>query len=103
MGLAIGDQGTSQPNSGSGKILRAQAAALLWELQHHSKVSRIPLYRGSHEAPRGFQPWTTSKALAEKWAGRNNGEVYELPGSTKGLRIADYLGSDVEREWIVSS
>lgn len=96
-------QGAPLPGSGSGKQLRAKAAALLWELEHKSKASRYPLYRGSHEKPDGEEPWSTSEKVAKIWAAKNHGQIFTLPAGTKGLRIADYLGSDVEREWIVSS
>jgi len=96
-------QGAPLPGSGSGKILRAQAAALIWELKHNSKRSAEPLYRGSHEKPRGVQPWTTSRKVAELWAAKNQGQVFTLPPGTEGLRVAAYLGADPEREWIVST
>jgi hypothetical protein len=60
------------------------------------------LYRGSHREPKGWEPWTSSRQVAELWAEKNHGQVFELPSGTKGLRVSDYLGSDPEREWIVS-
>ncbi len=88
------------PPSGSGKIQRAQAGALLWEMDHKSKPSP-PLFRGDHEDPRGAQPWTSVEAIAAKWAAKNGGQVFTRPAGTRGLRIADYLGSDPEKEWII--
>lgn len=96
-------QGAPPPASGSGKIQRAQAGALLRELQHAARPSPTPLYRGSHERPTGPQSWSSRRAVAAQWAGRNAGLVWALPRGVRGLRIADYTGSafDAEREWIV--
>jgi len=103
MVIHIGDErtGAPVPPSGSGKKARTQAAALLWEIAHKAKASP-PLYRGSHREPKDWEPWTSSRKVAELWAAKNHGRVFELPSGTKGLRVADYLGSDPEREWIVS-
>lgn len=91
------------PDSGSGKKMRAQAAALLWELEHKARRSPQPLYRGSHENPKGLNSWTSFLKTAELWAAKNNGKVFTLPKGTKGLRVSDYLGSDPEREWLVET
>jgi hypothetical protein len=45
----------------------------------------------------------SASKVAEKWAAKNNGKVFEKPKGTKGLRIADYHGYDPEKEWIVKS
>ena len=90
------------PASGSGKQKRAQAAALIYEMTHNNTVSRKPLFRGSHETPRGEQSWTTSRKIAERWAAKNNGQVFDLPAGTRGLRIEDYFYDTMnEKEWII--
>lgn len=97
-------EGAPQPGSGSGRQKRAQAAALLYEMKHNSKVSRKPLYRGLHIKPQGEQSWSTFRKVAELWAGKNHGQVFELPAGTRGLQVSDYIGSpDPEKEWIVKT
>lgn len=91
--------GGPAPASGSGKRMRAQARALLWELSFHARKSPS-LYRGSHVAPRGLEPWTSSRAVAERWAKKNGGQVYELTRGSRALRVSDWWGTDPEREWI---
>ncbi len=91
--------GEPQPRSGSGKQMRARAAALLWELNNASKPSPTPLFRGSHVEPVGLQSWTTRKSIARLWAGRA-GTIFRLPPGAKGLRVSDYR-HDVESEWLV--
>lgn len=98
--------GAPMPSSGTGKIRRAQAAALLWELDHRARPAPKPLYRGSHLDPIGEQAWSERKSVAGAWARRNAGRVFELPINTQGLRVADYIESELdatEREWIVRS
>lgn len=92
-----------QPGSGGGKIMRAQAEALAWELQHNARPSKGTLYRGSHVEPRGLQSWTSRKKVATLWAGRNHGRVWTLPKGTPGLRRLDYASTafDEEAEWLV--
>jgi len=101
MVIAMEDErdGRPVPASGSGKMMRAQAAALAWEFKHKAKKAP-PLFRGSHEQPKGYQPWSSNREVADLWAAKNHGQVFTLEHA-KGLRIADYLGSDPEREWIV--
>lgn len=97
-------RGAPPPGSGSGKIRRAQAGALLWELDHHARPTPRPLYRGSHLEPQGEEAWSERRAVAKTWARKNSGRVFELPTGTLGLRVADYIenGLDAsEREWIV--
>lgn len=90
------------PANGSGKQKRAQAAALIYEMTHNNTVSRKPLFRGSHETPRGEQSWTTSRKIAERWAAKNNGQVFELPAGAEGLRVEDYFYDTMnEKEWLV--
>ena len=96
-------RGVPLPTSGSGKVLRARADALLWELEHAARSSPRPLYRGSHRRPSGVAPWSESRAVAEAWARKGAGVVYGVPKGTRGLRVADYLGSDPEREWLVDA
>lgn len=89
--------------SGTAKVRRAQAGALLWELRHNAKRCPRPLYRGSHMEPKGVQSWTTLRKVAELWAAKNNGKVWEQPKGTKGLWTLEYTSSafDSEREWLV--
>ncbi len=98
-------EGQPQPSSGSGKQLRAQGAALLWELTYRSRPSSRALHRGAHKAPGGFAAWSERKAVARHWASLNGGEIMTLePGQARGLRIADYAVSGLdesEREWII--
>lgn len=97
--------GAEWPSSGGGKIRRAQARALMWELANRPSPSPRKLYRGSHVYPVGVQSWSESPAVARRWAGRNGGRVFETPKGTRGLRATDYGTSafDSEREWIVDS
>ena len=97
--------GTEAPGSGSGKMMRAQAAALLWELRHSAIPTPTKLYRGSHQAPRGCQPWSESSRVAAIWSKKNGGQVWTLPKGTPGLPIYRYANvMDMnEREWIVCS
>lgn len=92
-----------EPGSGTGKTLRAQARALLWELAHHARPSPIALHRGSHVEPNGIQSWSEKRRVASSWASRNGGRVFTLPKGTRGLRVLDYTSSafDSEAEWVV--
>ena len=93
------------PSSGSGKIMRAQAKALLIELRTNGRP--IPkLYRGGDRMPQGVQGWSENLRTANRFAKMANGTVYALDaGSTTGLCIRDYHGlgglDQDEREWIV--
>jgi len=93
------EAGVAMPSSGSGKIARARAAALLWEIEHKAKPAP-PLFRGAREASKGWRPWTCSRRTAARWAARHGGQVYTSAEGQVGLRISDYLGEDPEREWI---
>ena len=106
--LHMGDaeSGAPYPPSGSGKIMRTQAVALLWELEHRPRTSSKPLYRGDHEKPSGVQAWSERKSVAERWAAKNHGRVWMTPKGAPGLRVADYIDStmnEAEREWLVWS
>lgn len=92
--------GAPYPSSGTGKVMREQTRALLWELQHASRKTPT-LFRGSHRVPTGIVPWSSSRKVADFWAAKNGGRVFELPPGRKGLRVADYISSDPEKEWIV--
>ncbi len=94
-----------EPGSGTGKILRAQARALLWELAHHARPSPVALHRGSHIEPNGIQSWSEKRRIASSWASRNGGRVFTLPKGTRGLRVLDYTSSafDSEAEWVVDT
>ncbi len=96
------ESGAAMPGSGSGKIARARAAALLWELRHKAKLAP-PLFRGAREASKGWRPWTCSRRTAERWATRRDGQVYTSGEGQVGIQISDYLGEDPEHEWISRS
>ena len=107
MKLHIDDVGAGAPvpGNGTGKMMRAQAEALAWELAHGLKRCPRALYRGSHVEPRGVQSWTTRRKVAERWAARNGGRLWTLPAGTLGLRRMDYASTafDEEAEWLVDS
>jgi hypothetical protein len=99
-------EGAAQPKSGSGKHMRAQAEALLWEINHNAKAIDIPLYRGSGQAGDAagtVYSWSESKEVAERFAKLYGGEVETLPaGTAKGLRLRDYTGDAFgEKQWLV--
>jgi hypothetical protein len=102
-------EGADFPSNGTGKKWRAQAAALLQELQSNARSSRLPLYRGAAIDPFGRGPfgWTTNRKVAERFAEKVGGKVYELPKGTRGLEINFYLGKHhsyaSENEWIVDT
>lgn len=94
------------PPSGSGKQGRAQAEALLWELDHHGIPNPVPLYRGSGMAgdrPGGIFSWSEDRKVAKVFAKRYGGVVETFPaGTVKGLRLRDYTGDNFgEKQWIV--
>jgi 2'-5' RNA ligase len=98
--------GAYTPGSGSGKQMRAQAEALLWELQYNSKPIPMSLYRGS--GAKGDRPgnpfsWSEDRAIAKAFAKRYGGTVQVLPaGTARGLRVRDYVGGMIEeKQWIV--
>lgn len=93
--------GAPVPPSATGRRYREQAQAILEELRRHARRSPGPLYRGSHRVPQGVEPWTSSLAVAERWARKNGGRVHVLPPDTPGIRVSDWWGADPEREWIV--
>jgi len=97
------EQGAPMPGSGTGKIQRAMAGALLWELEHHSRPSTHTLYRGSHVEPDGLESWSERKKVAELWASKRHGRVFVRAKGTPGLRVMDYTSSafDSEREWVL--
>lgn len=97
------EEGAPEPGNGSGKMMRAMARALLWEINHKARPSPKPLFRGSHQDPKGMQSWSEKKSVAELWARKNNGQVFALPKGTKGLRCEDYGSSafNDEKEWLV--
>jgi 8-oxo-dGTP pyrophosphatase MutT (NUDIX family)/GNAT superfamily N-acetyltransferase len=104
-----------QPDSGSGKQMRAWAGALNWELQNNSKQFSRKLYRGQSvsedrlpqvgdvidhdQRPRGY---TSNQATARRFAGKPEGNwagqgrkvpvMLETSPGTHGLRVKDYLG-----------
>ncbi len=90
------------PGSGTGKILRAQAEALLWEFRHAARRCPRPLYRGSHRDPGGVEAWSSRRKVAEAWARKGRGKVFRLPRGALGLRTLDYVPSlPEENEWLV--
>jgi len=96
-------QGAPQPSSGSGKKMRAQAGALYREVVERAQPNPAPLYRGSHETPAGLTSWSEDRKVAETWARKGQGQVFERPpGTARGLRMSDYVGTSIpEKEWVV--
>lgn len=95
-------EGKPQPSSGSGKQMRAAAAALNWELEKRSRINDVTLYRGASEESDNWRPWTSSKRVAQ---GRikdfPSGQLLEAPpGTMMGLVWSEYMGDDHEDEWI---
>ena len=104
--IADAINGAPVPPNGTGKRFRAEAEALMKELKSSSVPSKAVLYRGDQKDPHGAGPlgWTTKRSVAERFAKRYGGKVWELPKGTKGLRIKDYIQTeldDLESEWIV--
>ena len=114
--------GEPQPSSGGGKKMRAQAAALIREMETNARLNPQALYRGSHREPQGYQAYSESRAVANTWAKRHNkyrqtqgAHGYDVAepattrvarkGTVRGIRISDYAGhgglDQVEREWII--
>ena len=102
MQIAVEDELRNEPAapSGSGKIMRQRGAALLWELLNNGRKTP-KLYRGSHVKPSGLTAWTEDFRIASEWAKRNGGIVWEKESGGTGLRAADYILHDVEKEWIL--
>lgn len=100
-------EGAPVPPSGSGKKLRAMAAALLKEVEDNAEPAPT-LYRGDDSPPEDNSSvllgWTSDKKIAEKWAKKRGGKVYTLKGA-KGLNLSKFGrdGKDTfeESEWIV--
>ena len=103
MALHMADEeaGAPQPGSGNGKQRRAQAAALLQELDR-APTNPVRLYRGTTgDRPGTAQSWSSDRKVAEHWAGLGGGQVQTMePGSAKALRMGDYVNDDVEKQWI---
>jgi len=98
--------GAPQPSSGGGKIMRAEAKALLEELARNGKPTP-KLYRGAtntslDEIP---QSWSENRATARRFAKLSGGTVDTLqPGEAVGIRMADYITSgldEFEQQWLV--
>jgi GNAT superfamily N-acetyltransferase len=96
--------GEEMPNSGSGKIMRAQATALLKEVAENGEPAP-KLYRGAsippEKDPSPLLGWTSKKSVATAFAKKNNGEVYTLEGAS-GLDTSKIKAHGMgEAEWIV--
>ena len=104
LGLHAQDEidGLPLPPSGSGKMLREQAKALLNEVIENGEPAP-DLYRGDNISPQennsALLGWSSDKSVAEKWAKTHSGEVFTLSGAT-GLKLSR-LTSDPESEWVV--
>jgi tRNA nucleotidyltransferase (CCA-adding enzyme) len=102
----VKEQGNYDGNVFGGRA-NAQAAALMWELNHHARPNDTALYRGDSASPSGVKGWSESRAVANEWARRGGGAVtVHRKGTVKGLRVADYISNgldQVEREWLVDS
>lgn len=97
-------KGESIPGSGSGKIMRAQATALLTEVLDNAEPAPT-LYRGAsippEQDPSPLLGWTSKKSVAQAFAKKNNGEVYTLEGAS-GLNTSGIKAHGMgEAEWIV--
>jgi len=109
MGIHIQDELDSAKIGGSGtaKIGRAQAKALLQEVIHNG-VDAPTLYRGDNKDPKDNSSpllgWTSDKKVAQKWAKKRGGQVFTLKGA-KGISLNDVPGvknvTAYEKEWIV--
>jgi hypothetical protein len=98
-------KGGGTPGSGSGKIMRAQATALLTEVLDNGEPAPT-LYRGAsippEQDPSPLLGWTSKKSVAVAFAKKNNGEVYTLEGAT-GLDTSKIKAHGMgEAEWIVA-
>jgi hypothetical protein len=82
---------------------RAKAEALFYEVTTNPR--RAPrLYRGAATPPSGLTSWTTSRRVAERFAAKHYGRVFELPAGELGMRVKDYdqrSGHPAEREWVL--
>lgn len=107
-----------QPDSGSGKQMRAWAGALLWEMRNAKTVGR-QLYRGektSRIPQEGdvinwvLRGASSNKATAKRFAGLPNvgGErpmMYVIEPGARALKISDYWNSGLdqsEQEYLLS-
>lgn len=90
-----------QPPSGSGKKMRAQAAALAYEVEHNSRPNDEVLYRSAGTLPTGITSWSKRKAVAKRW----RGDLYRLPvGAARGIKVSDYITSQIdhdEQQWLI--
>jgi hypothetical protein len=109
MGLHIRDilEGKPIPDSGSGKIMRAQAEALLDEVMNRP-IPAPTLYRGDNKPPSENSSellgWTSDRKVAQKWARKYKGKVYKLEGA-KGIPLEGTPGvgnTFDEKEWVVA-
>jgi hypothetical protein len=97
--------GKPEPDSGTGKISRARAEALLKHVQDNSKPAPT-LYRGSsippEDDPSMLLGWTSDKKVAQEFAKKYNGKVHTLENA-KGVETASIPGvwGMGESEWIV--
>jgi hypothetical protein len=107
MHLHMADEqaGAPEPGSGSGKQMRAQARALLHEIETNGKPNPKPLYRGDQRQPGPYSEWSEKRSIAAGFAKRYGGEVHvKAPGEGHGIRIADHINSQMnqaEAGWIL--
>jgi hypothetical protein len=103
--MAAERAGEPEPWSGSGKQMRAQARALLHEIETNSRPNDRTLYRGDHREPGPHSEWSESRKVANHWARKGGGTVHvRKPGEGMGIRISDYINSQMnegERGWIL--
>lgn len=87
--------------------MRAQAEALLKELQENPKTNTKALYRGSHQKPGQLTAWSENRSVANGWVRKGGGVLWTLPpGTARGIRVADHIDSSMdqmEKEWLVQS
>jgi len=97
--------GDPEPNSGTGKISRARAVALLKHVREKSRPAPT-LYRGAsippEQDPSMLLGWTSDKKVAQAFAKKYKGNVYTLKDA-EGIDTSNIPGvlSMGESEWIV--
>jgi len=99
MALHLAD--ISSGTSGSG--VNRQLAEHLHAAVQNAPLNKVTLYRGDHQSPTGHQSWTSRKSVAEGWAKRGGGKVWEIPpGSMPALPLKGLIPNDAEKQFIVN-
>jgi hypothetical protein len=99
--------GVPYEGSANGARMRAQAAALLREIDTAGRPNDRDLFRGprTQEAPDMPTSWSESRKVAEGFAKKRNKPIETVKkGQAKGIRMADYIDSGLnesERQWLI--